>query len=204
VLESCVDPKLGRQVDLLVQWGTLQINDVVVAGNTWGRIKTMQSHTGKKLKQAGPSIPVRATGFRKLPSPGDLVLTVGGEKQAKTVAEWRAEQAKLKQQEADESERKTLGLKALPREEVICQLVASAAGSVGPITTSDVERASMAGQVLYGFDTVAARGAHAEAKSLGVDIKMHSVIYDLMIELREHLSEFLPAEYVCSEVQCVQ
>ena len=80
----------------------------------------------------------------------------------------------------------------------------SAAGSVGPITTSDVERASMAGQVLYGFDTVAARGVHAEAKSLGVDIKMHSVIYDLMIELREHLSEFLPAEYVCSEVQCVQ
>lgn len=221
VVEAQLDKGRGPVATILVQSGTLQRGDVVLAGTSFGRVRAMLDENGKPVQKAGPSIPVEIQGLSEVPSAGEEVMVLQDERKAREIALFRAgkfRDVKLAKQQAAklenmfeqmaEGEVKTLALiikadvqgsqeaiihamQKLSTSEVKVQVVHAA---VGGITESDVNLAVASKAVIIGFNTRADQLARRLAETNGVDIRYYNIIYDAVDEIKAAMSGMLSPE----------
>jgi translation initiation factor IF-2 len=221
VIEAQLDKGRGPVATVLVQSGTLKTGDVVLAGQTYGRVRAMLDENGKSIKGAGPSIPVEIQGLTEVPQAGDEFMVLTDERRAREIATYRAgkfRNTKLAKQQAAKlenmfsemtaGETKTLpiivkadvqgsqealaqSLLKLSTDEVKVQMVYAA---VGGISESDVNLAIAAKAVIIGFNTRADAGARKLAEGNGIDIRYYNIIYDAVDELKAAMSGMLSPE----------
>ncbi|MEY2842659.1 MAG: hypothetical protein RI920_696 [Pseudomonadota bacterium] len=218
VIEAQLDKGRGPVATVLVQSGTLKVGDVVLAGQTFGRVRAMLDENGRTAKSAGPSIPVEIQGLTEVPQAGDEFMVLSDERRAREIATYRAgkfRNTKLAKQQAAKLENmfsdmtagevKTLpiivkadvqgsqealsqSLLKLSTDEVKVQLVYA---GVGGISESDVNLAIASKAVVIGFNTRADAGARKLAENNGVDLRYYSIIYDAVDELKVAMSGML-------------
>jgi len=218
VIEASLDKGRGPVATILVQSGTLKTGDVVLAGQTYGRVRAMLDENGKSTKSAGPSIPVEIQGLTEVPQAGDEFMVLSDERRAREIATYRAgkfRNTKLAKQQAAKLENmfsdmtsgevKNLpiiikadvqgsqealaaSLLKLTNEEVRVQLVY---GAVGGISESDINLAIASKAVIIGFNTRADAGARKLAENNGVEIRYYNIIYDAVDELKAAMSGML-------------
>jgi len=221
VIEARLDKGRGPVATVLVQSGTLKAGDVVLAGQTFGRVRAMLDENGKPIKEAGPSIPVEIQGLTEVPQAGDEFMVMSDERRAREIATYRAgkfRNTKLAKQQAAKLENmfsdmsggdiKTLpiivkadvqgsqealaaSLLKLSTEEVKVQMVYSA---VGGISESDINLAIASKAIVIGFNVRADAGARKLAEGNGVDIHYYNIIYDAVDELKAAMSGMLAPE----------
>ncbi len=223
VIESKLDPGRGAVVTVLVQRGTLKIGDAIVAGAHWGRIRAMSDYTGKRVKTAGPSMPVEVLGFDTVPEAGEFAHVVENDRRARSLAADRANRLKLEaqarrgglkfslasifEQRGDVNEL-GLVLKAdvsgsleafedeiakLPQDEIQVSIVRA---GVGGITESDINLAAASDAIVLGFNVRPVGDARQLADREGVEIRLYSVIYRAIDELRDAMQGMLAPETV--------
>jgi translation initiation factor IF-2 len=217
VLEAELDKNRGPLATVLVQAGTLNNGDTFVAGTSWGRVRAMFDHRGRKLKSAGPSTPVQILGFQTVPAAGDVFRVAPDEKTARSIAEKRqvqvqSERSGSKAMSLDdfmskvaEGEVKDLNLiiksdvqgsaealrgqlEKLRNDEVQVKIVHSA---VGAITESDVMLASASKAIVIGFSVRPDDRAARAAADQGVDIRLYNVIYNVVDDIKAALTGML-------------
>jgi len=221
VIEARLDKGRGPVATILVQSGTLSTGDVVLAGQTFGRVRAMLDENGKAIKSAGPSIPVEIQGLTEVPQAGDEFMVLSDERRAREIATYRAgkfRNTKLAKQQAAKLENmftdmsagevKTLpiivkadvqgsqealaaSLLKLSTDEIKVQLVYAA---VGGISESDINLAIASKAVVIGFNVRADAGARKQAESNGVSINYYNIIYDAVDELKAAMSGMLAPE----------
>ena len=221
VVESKVEAGRGAVATVLVQRGTLQIGDILVAGKEYGRVRAMTDAMGKQLKEAGPAFPVEVLGLSGAPASGDEMAVVISEGRAREVAEFRERRErdtyaaattrgtleemfeKIKDGEAESLPIVLKGdvhgsvgaikasLDSLATDEVRVNMLHSA---VGGINESDVTLARASGAAIIGFNVRANPQARALAKRDGVEIRYYSIIYNLIDDLKAVLSGMLSPE----------
>ncbi|MFO8156108.1 MAG: translation initiation factor IF-2 [Pseudomonadota bacterium] len=221
VIESRLDKGRGPVADILVQSGTLNRGDVVLAGQVYGRVRAMLDENGRNIDQAGPSIPVEILGLSGTPVAGDDVIAVEDERKARDVAEHRESrerEAKLARQQAaklenlfssmEDTERPVLNLvlkadvqgsieaivdavNKLSGDEAEVKLVST---GVGAITESDVNLALASSAIILGFNVRPNGAAKRMIQEEGVDVHYYSVIYDLVDEVKKAMSGMLSPE----------
>lgn len=221
VIEAQLDKGRGPVATVLVQSGTLKVGDVVLAGQTYGRVRAMLDENGKAIKSAGPSIPVEIQGLTEVPQAGDEFMVMTDERRAREIATYRAgkfrntklarqQAAKLENMFADMTagEVKTLpiivkadvqgsqealaqSLLKLSTEEVRVQMVYAA---VGAISESDVNLAIASKALIIGFNVRADAGARKLAEGNGVELRYYNIIYDAVDELKAAMSGMLAPE----------
>jgi translation initiation factor IF-2 len=211
VLEAKLDRGRGAVATVLVQDGTLRLNDSYIVGNTFGKVRAMFDDRGRALDEAGPSTPIEVLGLEAIPDAGDTFLVVADRDKAKSIAQYR----KMKEREAQlaKSSRVSLeglaeqirqsGVKDLPliikgdvtgsvevladslvrmsTEKVRVKVLHS---GVGSITESDVLLATASNAIIIGFNVRPERKAAELAQQENVEIRMHSIIYELQDEIR--------------------
>ena len=221
VIEARLDKGRGPVATILVQSGTLNTGDVVLAGQTFGRVRAMLDENGVAIKSAGPSIPVEIQGLTEVPQAGDEFMVMGDERRAREIATYRAgkfRNTKLAKQQAAKLEnmftdmsagevkmlpiiikadvqgsQEALGasLLKLSTEEVKVQLVYS---GVGGISESDINLAIASKAIVIGFNVRADAGARKLAEGNGVDLHYYNIIYDAVDELKAAMSGMLAPE----------
>jgi translation initiation factor IF-2 len=221
VIEAQLDKGRGPVATVLVQTGTLKVGDVVLAGQTFGRVRAMLDEDGKSIKSAGPSLPVEIQGLTEVPQAGDEFMVMADERRAREIATYRAgkfRNTKLARQQAAKLENmfsdmtagevKTVpiivkadvqgsqealaqSLLKLSNEEVKVQMVYAA---VGAISESDVNLAIASKAVIIGFNVRADSGARKLAEGNGIDIRYYNIIYDAVDELKAAMSGMLAPE----------
>jgi translation initiation factor IF-2 len=221
VIEAKLDKGRGPVATVLVQSGTLKTGDVVLAGQTYGRVRAMLDEGGRKIDSAGPSIPVEIQGMTEVPQAGDDFMVMVDERRAREIATYRAgkfRNTKLAKQQAAKLENmfsdmaagevKTLpiivkadvqgsqealaaSLLKLSTAEVKVQLVYAA---VGGISESDVNLAIASKALIIGFNTRADAGARKLAEGNDVEIRYYNIIYDAVDELKAAMSGMLAPE----------
>jgi len=218
VIEARLDKGRGPVATVLVQSGTLKAGDVVLAGQTYGRVRAMLDENGKAIKTAGPSIPVEIQGLTEVPQAGDDFMVMADERRAREIATFRAgkfRNTKLSKQQASKLENMfsdigagevkmlpiiiksdvqgsqealSQSLLKLSTDEVKVQLVYAA---VGGISESDVNLAIASKAFIIGFNTRADAGARKLAENNGVDIRYYSILYEAVDELKVAMSGML-------------
>jgi len=217
VLESRLDRTRGPVATVLVQDGSLKVGDYFLCGATYGRVRGLFDDRGEKLETAGPSTPIEILGFSEVPAVGATFQGMEDEAKARQVASYRKEQEKQRnlrqgrvsldsvfgQIQQGEIQELALILKAdvqgsleavakqindLATSEVKVRIVHSA---VGAVSESDVLLAAASKAVIVGFNVRPDRKASELAKSEAVDISLHTVIYDLVEQLRQALTGML-------------
>ena len=218
VIEAQLDKGRGPVATILVQSGTLKTGDVVLAGQTYGRVRAMLDENGKPIKSAGPSIPVEIQGLTEVPQAGDEFMVLADERRAREIATYRAgkfRNTKLAKQQASKLENMfsdmasgevkllpiivkadvqgsqealSASLLKLSTDEVKVQLVYAA---VGGISESDINLAIASKAVIIGFNTRADAGARKLAEGNGVEIRYYNIIYDAVDELKAAMSGML-------------
>ncbi len=221
VIESRLDKGRGPVASLLVQSGTLNQGDIVLAGVQVGRVRAMLDENGQPIDQAGPSIPVEILGLDGTPDAGDVFAVVESERRAREVADFRQEktrEGKLARQAAAKldnmfesmtaGEKQTLNvvvkadvrgsleaiqtsLLDLGNDEVNVNIVS---GGVGGISETDVTLAITTGAVMFGFNVRADGAARALIEKEGVDLRYYNVIYDLLDDVKAALTGMLAPE----------
>jgi len=221
VIESRVDYGKGPVATVLIKNGTLKVGDFVTVGETYGKIRTMEDHRKKRMKEAPPSTPVRISGLKGLPKVADLLQVYESEKEAKSEIENIKKQktikglSKVKKIGLDElsasiteSEKKELSvvLKAdvkgsldaikeafdkISNNEVSIKVVS---GRVGPINENDVTMAKTSGNVIIGFNVPLPANIGQMAKKEKVRVYNYKVIYELLDDVKNLLSDLLPPE----------
>ncbi len=220
VIEARLDKGRGPVATILVQSGTLNRGDVVLAGASYGRVRAMLDENGKPIQSAGPSIPVEIQGLTEVPSAGDELMVLADERRAREIALFRQgkfRDVKLARQQAAKLESmfdnvvegsQTLSLIVktdvqgsqealvnslvkLSTEEVRVQVVHAA---VGGISESDVNLAIASGAVIIGFNVRADASSKKLAESNGVDIRYYNIIYDAVDEVKLAMSGMLAPE----------
>ncbi|MGF6410559.1 translation initiation factor IF-2 [Paraburkholderia sp. MM5482-R2] len=221
VIEAKLDKGKGPVATILVQSGTLNRGDVVLAGSAYGRVRAMLDETGKPTKSAGPSIPVEIQGLSEVPQAGEEVIVMPDERKAREVALFRQgkfRDVKLAKQQAAKLENmlEQMGegevqylplivkadvqgsqealvqsLQKLSTDEVRVQIVH---GAVGGISESDVNLATASKAVIIGFNTRADAQARKLAEANGVDIRYYNIIYDAVDEVKAAMSGMLAPE----------
>ena len=221
VIEAKLDKGRGPVATVLVQGGTLKAGDVVLAGQTFGRVRAMLDENGHKIEAAGPSIPVEIQGLTEVPQAGDEFMVLTDERRAREIATYRAgkfRNTKLAKQQAAKLENmfadlssgdvKTLpiivkadvqgsqealasSLQKLSTNEVKVQMVYAA---VGGISESDINLAVASKAIVIGFNVRADAGARKLAEGNGVDIRYYNIIYDAVDELKAAMSGMLAPE----------
>ncbi len=221
VIEARLDKGRGSVATVLVQSGTLKTGDVVLVGQTSGRVRAMLDENGKPIKEAGPSIPVEIQGLAEVPQAGDDFMVMADERRAREIATYRAgkfRNTKLAKQQAAKLEnmftdmsagevkvlpiivkadvqgsQEALGssLLKLSTEEVKVQLVFS---GVGGISESDVNLAIASKAIIIGFNVRADVGARKLAEGNEVDLRYYNIIYDAVDELKAAMSGMLAPE----------
>ncbi len=218
VIEARLDKGRGPVATVLVQSGTLNVSDVVLLGQTYGRVRAMLDENGKPIKSAGPSIPVEIQGLTDVPQAGDEFMVLADERRAREIATYRAgkfRHTKLAKQQAAKldnmfsdmaagevknlpiiikadvqgsQEALAASLVKLSNEEIKVQVVYAA---VGGISESDVNLAIASKAVIIGFNTRADAGARKLAESSGIELRYYNIIYDAVDDLKAAMSGML-------------
>ncbi|MDH0372805.1 translation initiation factor IF-2 [Comamonas aquatica] len=221
VIEAQLDKGRGSVATVLVQSGTLNVGDVVLAGQTYGRVRAMLDENGKNTKSAGPSIPVEIQGLSDVPLAGDDFMVMADERRAREIATYRAgkfRNTKLAKQQAAKLENmfsdmtagnvQTLpliikadvqgsqealatSLLKLSTDEVKVQIVYS---GVGGISESDVNLALASKAIIIGFNVRADAQARKTAEGNDVDLRYYNIIYDAVDEVKSAMSGMLAPE----------
>jgi translation initiation factor IF-2 len=219
VLEARKEVGRGIVATVLVQNGTLRVGDVFVSGATWGRVRSMSDDVGRRAQEAGPSTPAEVTGFNDLPDAGDILQVVEDESKARGIAEFRAQeerrrglaptQARMSLDQLfnriQEGEVKELPVILKADVQGSVEVLRDALGKastdkvkvsvlhtgVGAISTNDVLLASASKAVVIGFNVRPERSAVELAEKEGVEIRLHTVIYELIDELRKAMTGLL-------------
>ena len=222
VIEARLDKARGPIATLLVQNGTLNQGDTIIAGTAVGHVRVMADDKGKTIKHAGPSIPVEITGLAEAPAPGDSFEAVTDERMARQLVEQRKQKAKdelAKQQskvtlenlfdQMKKGEMKELNilvkadvqgsaeavranLMKLNNDEVAVKVIHS---GVGAINESDILLASTANAIIVGFNVRPDAAAAASAQRSNVDIRLYSVIYECLEEIEAAMKGMLAPKY---------
>ncbi len=212
VIEAKLDRGRGAVASVLVQNGTLRNQDSFIVGNTFGKIRAMFDDRGRAIEEAGPSTPVEILGLESIPDAGDTFLVVADRDKAKGIAQYR--KMKEREAQLAKSSRVSLeglaeqikqaGVKDLPlilkgdvqgsvqvladslqkmsTEKVRIKVIHSGAGA---ITESDVLLASASNAIIIGFNVRPERKTAELAEQEGVEIRLHSIIYELQDEIRK-------------------
>ena len=229
VIEARLDKGRGPVATLLVQNGTLNTGDIIVAGTSVGRVRIMTNENGQTVKVAGPSVPVEITGLAEVPSAGDVFDAVSDERLARQLVEQRKQKAKEEQFKAaqkvtldnlfshlEQGDMKELNvivkadvqgsveavresLEKISNEEVRVKVIH---GGVGAINESDVMLAGTSGAIIVGFNVRPDAVAKASAERDGVDVRMYRVIYDCIEEITAAMKGMLAPKF--REVQLGQ
>jgi len=221
VIEAQVERGLGPTASVLVRNGTFHVGDPVLCGEYWGRVRALLDHQGKRVKKAGPSMPVKLTGLSGAPKAGEIIEVVESEDIARRKAEERAEE--LRESEATAAPRASLddlfrqieeqqkdelklivkadtqgtveaicdALKKLEHEKVRISIIHAAPGEV---TENDVLLASASDAIILGFHVRAMPGVNKVAKQEGVEIRLYSIIYELLDDVRDAIRGRLQPE----------
>ena len=217
VIESELDKFRGAVSTFLVQHGTLKIGDVVASGNSVGKIKSIINSDGAKLKNAGPSFAVEVLGLNSVPNAGDQFQVVDNEKQAREIAEFRInkdkERKQLKQRDGSLNIFETMGqeskkiLNVIVKTDVVGTSEAIVAAlnelgtdlakvkivssGVGGISESDANLAVAVNSIILGFNVRADNAAKKIIEDESVDLTYHSIIYELLDDIKAKLSGLL-------------
>ncbi len=212
VLEARKEKGRGTVATVLVKQGTLRQGDYFLCGSTWGRVRAMTDDTGKRVKEAGPSDPVEVMGFEEVPRAGDLLQVAKSEARAREVAKHRREKEKEEAmagprkaslenlyEQLAEGETKELSivvkadvqgsvevlkdtLERLSTDKVKIKVLH---GSVGAVTTNDIMLASASNAIVIGFNVRPERTARELAEREKVDVRLYTVIYDLIDDIKK-------------------
>jgi len=223
VIEAHLDKAKGAVATLLIQNGTLHVGDILVAGSVFGKVRAMVDDRGHRVEAASPSFAVEVLGLNDVPAAGDEFEVFTNEKEARLLANERAEkirQSRLMQggrvtltsisAQAQEGELKELNLilkadvqgsleailgalKQIPQNEVHIRMLLSAPGE---ITQTDIDLAAASGAVIIGFNTTFASGARQAADEAGVDVREYNIIYKLLEDIQDALEGLLEPELV--------
>lgn len=222
VVEAKLDKGRGAVATLLVQNGTLHMGDSIIVGSTYGRIRAMFDDSGKKIKSAGPSIPVEVLGLSEVPAAGDRFTVVKDEKTARNMAEARKE--KIRQESFATSHRVSLedlysqikegsvkelsvivkadvqgsveaikaSLEKLSTDDVKVRVIH---GAVGAISETDITLAAASNAIVIGFNVRPDNNAVAASERDGVEVKTYRVIYDAIEDIKSAMIGMLDPEY---------
>ena len=222
VIEAKLDKGRGAVASLLIQNGTLHVGDSILVGSTYGRIRAMFDDMGKKIKSAGPSIPVEVLGLSEVPAAGDRFVVVKDEKTARNMAEIRKDKIKTESHQAShrvsledlysqiqEGKVKELSiivkadvqgsveairqsLEKLSTDDVKVRVIH---GAVGAITETDITLAAASNALMIGFNVRPDSNAVVMAEKDGVDIKTYRIIYDAIEDVKSAMIGMLDPEY---------
>ena len=222
VIEARLDKGRGPIATVLVQNGTLHSGDILIAGMTVGRVRTMINDKGQRLTEAGPSVPVEITGLRDAPNAGDVFNVVDDERMARELVEQRKEEnkqattggerkvslndlfAQIKEGELKELtlivkadvqgsvEAVKSSLEKLSNDEVRVRVIH---GAVGAINESDIMLAATSNAIIVGFNVRPDAAARDSAARNGVDMRMYRVIYDCIQEISDALKGMLAPQF---------
>jgi translation initiation factor IF-2 len=226
IIEAHVETGRGPIAHALIEEGTLKPGDFVLSGGTYAKVRNLEDTTGKAIKTAGPSTPVVISGFKTLPEFGDPFTVVPNEKEARTKAATVAAERASGAGRSDISGSELLriisrsdklqempiiikadvqgsitsvvdSLKSVETDEVAVRVVSS---SVGAVSENDIHLAHSAGAIIYGFNTAAAPNIRRLASRDQVSIRLYSVIYELIDDVKTELSKLLPPEVTEKEM----
>lgn len=221
VIEAQLDKNRGPVATLLVQRGTLKTGDAILSGATFGHIRSMVNDRGRKIKEAGPSMPVEIFGLSEVPEAGDIFYAVSDEKVAKQLAERRKEETHQKHigrakisledlfNQIKEGNIKELNLiikadvqgsveairssmEKLSNDEVKVKVIH---GAVGAIIEADVTLAEVSNAIIIGFNVRPSAQVTDMAKEAGVDMRLYRVIYDAIEDIEKAMKGMLDPIY---------
>src|SRR5437588_323708 len=220
VIEAQVEAGRGPTATVIVQMGTLKIGDAFICGDYSGKVKSLLDDRGQPIKKAGPSTPVKVLGFTGLPNAGDEFLVMESERSAKTLSEERLQtkradkltvpqratlESLLEAAEGKKNLRIVLkcdaqgsvealvgALKQIESKKVDLEIIHSA---VGPISESDILLASASNAVVIGFNIKVESMAVSAARREGVQVKLYSIIYELIDQIKEAMAGLLDPEH---------
>ena len=220
VIEARLDKGRGPIMTVLVQNGTLKAGDIIIAGSSVGRVRTMTDDKGRRVSEAGPSTPVEISGMSEVPSAGDTFNAVNDERMARELAEERKQQtssaAPAKKVSLEDlfsqiqaGEMKTLNLivkadvqgsaeavksslEKISNEEVRVRVIHSA---VGAINESDVMLAATSNAIIVGFNVRPDSAARDSAARSNVDVRLYRVIYDCINEIQDAMKGMLAPKF---------
>jgi len=220
VIEAQVEPGRGPTATIIVQMGTLRVGDAFICGDYAGKVKSLINDRGETIKEASPSTPVKVLGFTGLPNAGDEFLVMESERMAKTLSEERlvakrAEKLSTPQRATLESllevadgkkvlrivlkcdaqgslEALSGALKQIESKKIDLEIIHA---GVGPISESDILLASASNAVVVGFNVKVESMAVGAAKREGVQVKLFSIIYELVDQIKEAMAGLLEPEH---------
>ena len=222
VIEAKLDRGRGQVATVLVQNGTLHTGGTVIAGKAVGRVRVMTDERGRKLEQAGPSVPVEIIGLGEVPDAGDIFYAVDNERMARELVEQRKEQEKEERNKAMQKvtlenlfdtlqqgnmkelniiikadvqgsvEAVRTSLLKLSNEEVRVNVIH---GAVGAINESDVMLATASNAIIVGFNVRPERAAADSAHDQDVEIRLYRVIYDCLEEMQQAMKGMLDPKF---------
>ena len=220
VIESRLDKNIGAVCSMLIQNGTLRLGDPIVAGNFYGKVRTLKNDRGENILSALPSTPVEVTGLTDLPVAGDKFMAFETEKEARKVSDERILRHKeantnrngmtlddlfskvkdgakkinivLKTDVKGSEEAIKVSLQKLNIDGVSIDVIRS---GVGTITESDIVLASASNALIYGFNVRPSNKTMDVAKQYGVEIRLHNIIYKMLEELEQAILGMLDPEY---------
>ncbi len=221
VVEARMEQGKGSVGTILVQTGTLKVGDIFVAGSEWGRVRAMLDDHGRKVKEAGPGVPVEILGLQGTPAAGDELVVVANESKAREISEYRVRKERaakvaasskstleLLMEHMNQGEKVTLPviikgdvhgsieaivgvINKIETEDANIRVLHS---GVGAISEADVTLASASDALIIGFNVRANPRAREQAKKDNVDIRYYSIIYEVVDELKQVLSGMLSPE----------
>jgi translation initiation factor IF-2 len=214
-VEAELDKGRGPVATVIVQTGTLKVGDIVVVGDTYGRVRALESSTGVRMTKAGPSSPAVILGLAEVPAAGDILRVVADEKAARSMVETRRAGAAPEQTGRATLEDLYRQIQAGQTKELRVILKADVQGSLGAIrhaveqiqtdevrinilhegtgdiTDNDILLASASNAIVVGFNTKVDPQARRTAEAEGVDVRLYDIIYQLTDEMRAALSGLL-------------
>jgi translation initiation factor IF-2 len=223
IVEARMDKSRGPIGTVLVQTGTLNVGDVIVVGETFGRVRALEDEHGKRMKKAGPATPAVILGLSEVPQAGDILRVVADERAARAAVE--ARRAEIAAKGGEGSGRATLEdlyrqIQAGQAKELRIVLKADVSGSLGAIThalgqlptdevklnilyegageisDNDILLASASNAIVVGFNTTISDTARRAAESEKVDVRLYDIIYQLTDDIEKALSGMLEPEQV--------
>ncbi|HST31525.1 MAG TPA: translation initiation factor IF-2 [Chthoniobacterales bacterium] len=220
VIEAQVEPGRGPTASVIVQMGTLKVGEPFICGDYSGKVKSLLDDKGKPVKEAGPSTPVKVLGFTGLPNAGDEFLVMESERGTKTLSDERLQAKRteklsvpqratletlleaadgkkilrlvLKCDTQGSVEALSAALKQIESKKIDLELVHA---GVGPVSESDILLASASNAVVVGFNTKVENMAVTAAKREGVQIKLYSIIYELIDQIKDAMAGLLDPEF---------
>jgi translation initiation factor IF-2 len=220
VIEAQVEPGRGPTATVIVQMGTLKVGQPFICGNYSGKVKSLIDDKGKPVKEAGPATPLKVLGFTGLPNAGDEFLVMESERAAKTLSDERLEKKRaeklsvpqratletlleaadgkktlrlvLKCDTQGSVEAITAALNQIESKKIELDIIHAA---VGPISESDILLASASNAVVVGFNIKVENIAVTAAKREGVQIKLYSIIYELIDQIKDAMAGMLDPEF---------